>query len=433
MQPRLAAAAVCTLLGAACSSDSSDGVPSMPTYYEDVKPILGAKCTGCHLAGGIAPFALTSYAEAKEHGPEAQLNVEAGLMPPWPPNPECNEYFADRSLTEVQKATISAWVDGGMPEGDPANEGDAVPVETLQLSRTDLTLGLAAPFTTSATADAPDEYRCFVLPLPAEYTTTKYVTGLRAVPGDPRVVHHVIAFYAAPDEVATYQDLDANEAGPGYTCFGASGGPSRTMLGGWAPGSLGSDFPAGTGLAIEPGGAVILQVHYNVAAAGPQPDQTELWLKIDDSVTQVAQLLPWANPQWLSGGMPIPAGETDVMHAFAFDASVLTGGSDFTIYSAALHQHNLGTRNLATIERATGGSECLLQIDDWDFHWQGSYGLRQPTTFHAGDQLRVECHWDNSAANQPIINGVAQEPQDVNWGEGTGDEMCVGFFYVTAD
>lgn len=66
----------------------------------------------------------------------------------------------------------------------------------------------------------------------------------------------------------------------------------------------------------------------------------------------------------------------------------------------------------------------MLQIDDWDFHWQGSYGFRQSEIVRRGDQVSIECHWDNSPANQH--DGGA--PKNVNWGEGTGDEMCVGFF-----
>ncbi len=48
-----------------------------------------------------------------------------------------------------------------------------------------------------------------------------------------------------------------------------------------------------------------------------------------------------------------------------------------------------------------------------------------------GDQLAVECHWDNSSANQPIVNGLPQVPRDVNWGPNTSDEMCVGGIYLS--
>ena len=63
----------------------------------------------------------------------------------------------------------------------------------------------------------------------------------------------------------------------------------------------------------------------------------------------------------------------------------------------------------------------------WDFHWQGSYALKVPTRVQAGDSLSIECHWDNSAKNQP--GGIA--PRELNWGEGTDDEMCLGFLYIT--
>lgn len=434
--PHLLALSTSLLLAAACGGTEDGagddvGPADSPTYFQDVKPIVDAKCMSCHADAGIAPFALGTYAEVSEHGPEAELNIAAGLMPPWPPNPDCNDYLADRSLTEEQKATFSAWVEAGMLEGDADNEAPPLDVEATGMSRVDMTMAMTADYTPQTTADYPDEYRCFVMPFPDTMTATQFVTGFRAAPGNPKVVHHVIAFYAAPGEVAQYQALDADEPGDGYKCFGGSGGPSRVMLGGWAPGSLGQDFPAGTGLQIEPGAAVVMQVHYNVLTAGAEPDRTGVELRIDDSVDTVAEIMPWANPQWLSSdSMRIPAGEADAMHAFEFDASLVMGGG-FTVYSAASHQHSLGSHNKLTIERAAGGSDCLLQVDDWNFHWQGSYGLREPVQFQSGDKMRVECHWDNSPENQAMIGGEQMPPQDVYWGESTTEEMCLGFFYIT--
>jgi hypothetical protein len=48
-----------------------------------------------------------------------------------------------------------------------------------------------------------------------------------------------------------------------------------------------------------------------------------------------------------------------------------------------------------------------------------------------GDQLSIECHWNNSAANQPLVDGKKLEPRDVDWGESTTDEMCLGLLYVS--
>lgn len=399
------------------------------TYYQDVKPLVDAKCVGCHSDDGIAPFPLTTYDELVEMAGVALVNVENKAMPPWPPNPDCNDYFADRSLSDDQIALFKAWVEGGRVMGDPAAAAPPLDTEQIRLSRVDKTLTMPVEYTPQTTTDNPDDYRCFVIPWTE--TATKYITGFRALPGNPKVVHHVIAFYAPPNQVATYRGLDDAEAGAGYTCFGGTGGPSRAWVGAWAPGSLGSDMPANTGLQIEPGSAIILQVHYNVVAAGPEPDLTSVELKLDDAVGKVATIQPWANPNWIDSQlMRIPAGEPDVMHSFEFDTTLVTGGS-FTIWSAGLHMHTLGTRATASIVRADGTSECLLQIDDWNFRWQGSYALRTPPVFNRGDKLRVECHWDNSPANQPLVGGQPQVSEDVYWGEGTSDEMCLSAFYIT--
>jgi hypothetical protein len=433
----LGTAALGFLAVAACGSDGGSGDPpdappsAERTYYQDVKPIVDAKCTMCHVAGGIAPFPLDSFAEIVDRASVVKEEIAAGTMPPWPPNDDCNDYVGNRSIDDAQRQTIIDWVDQGAKPGDPANPGAPLDVEQIALSRVDRTLEMPVDYTTTATALAPDDYRCFVLPW--QETGTKYVTGFRATPGDARIVHHVVAFLAEPGQVATYNALDAAEAGVGYTCFGGSGGPSMTLVGTWVPGQLGSDFPAGTGLRINEGSAIILQVHYNVTTTQPGPDRTSLEFKLDDTVTKVARTLPFANPTWLSNpaSMLIPAGASDHVHQFQINPSLFLGYSTFDIYAAGLHMHQLGTRAKLELVPGDGSpNKCVLQIDDWNFHWQGSYGLRQPMRFSPGDQLRIECHWDNSPEHQPIVNGQQQPPRDVTWGEGTSDEMCLGGFYV---
>ena len=42
-----------------------------------------------------------------------------------------------------------------------------------------------------------------------------------------------------------------------------------------------------------------------------------------------------------------------------------------------------------------------------------------------GDSFRIRCVYDNSAANQPVIDGVQITPTALSWGDGTLDEMCL--------
>jgi hypothetical protein len=80
--------------------------------------------------------------------------------------------------------------------------------------------------------------------------------------------------------------------------------------------------------------------------------------------------------------------------------------------------HEYGSRASIAILRANGDVDCLLHIEDWDYAWQGEYWLAQPVTVRFGDRLYVECHFDNSAANQPGDGA----PRDLWWGD--DKEMC---------
>ena len=417
------------LLVAGCHSSSSTGTSSSElTYWKDIKPIADQKCIGCHTENNIAPFTLESFSDFKSETDKVRVAVANHVMPPWPPGDGCSEYQDDRSLTDEQIATITGWIDQGAKEG---NQSDYKATQLLSggLTRVDQTLQLAQPYLPTL---SPDEYRCFVMDWPA--TTDKYITGFRANAGNAPIVHHVIAFLAAPADVAAYQQLDDADPAPGYVCFGGPGGPNggagAHWLGAWAPGSLGSDFPAGTGLKVPAGSKVILQVHYNLTNNNHLPDQTSVDFKLEDSVQKEALIQPWANPQWIQQKtMVIPAGAGDQMYSWTLDPSaywgyitnnVLPSGAPVTMYTGSLHMHTRGRRANLSIIHADGTKECMLDIPRWDFHWQGAYAFKQPKTFAPGDQLYLECHFDNSDSTM-----------ERNWGEGTDDEMCLGGFYVT--
>jgi hypothetical protein len=305
----------------------------------------------------------------------------------------------------------------------------------------DLTLPMPQPY--APRRDNGDDYRCFLLDWP--YEGDRFVTGFRAKPGNAKVVHHVIAFLVTPEpeRVRKYEELDAADPGEGWTCYGAPAPNERSIgwLGAWAPGGLGSDTPAGTGIRVKQGSKIALQVHYNTTqATAADTDLTAVELKIDEKVEREAFILPWTNPLWVTNAMPmkIPAGAPDTTHQFSFEPTgryvptvtngVIAAGEAFDVHSASLHMHALGTSAVLEIERTKAQeTECMLKIDRWDFDWQNSYRFAAPKRVEAGDKLRIECHWDNTTAKQKYRS----EPQDVTWGEGTGDEMCLGILYIS--
>ena len=407
--------------GGSGGGESQTAPGAAVTYHKDVAPILADRCVGCHTEGGIAPFSLERFEDVSAVRGAVREAVVTRTMPPWLAGQGCNDYTGDPSLGDDQIAAIAAWVDAGGPEGDPADAPHDDTPEAPTLSRVDRTLSMTEAYTPVGA----DDYRCFLLDWPED--APSYVTGFRANPGDATTVHHVIAFLVSPDQAAAFDALDQNEAGPGYTCFGGPGNgndPGTAWIGAWAPGSAGGDLPAGTGIEVLPGSKIALQVHYNTAHGDPGPDMTSIDVKLDAAVEKEAHWQFWADPVWVyGGGMDIPMGDADVTHAFSSDPTgYMSGGKPMTIHSTALHMHTRGTKATLGVKRAAGAEECLLDIPRWDFHWQLNYALEQPVHVAPGDELSIACHWDNSAGTK-----------DLAWGEGTGDEMCLGAVYVTAD
>jgi hypothetical protein len=72
----------------------------------------------------------------------------------------------------------------------------------------------------------------------------------------------------------------------------------------------------------------------------------------------------------------------------------------------------------------------LIYIDDWDFHWQGTYTFARPVPLPGGTRIDVDAVYDNSPANR---KNPSAPPRAVGWGEATTDEMCIAFIRVTVD
>jgi hypothetical protein len=416
--------------GADSSSTSSDLDPADVTYWADVKPIVDARCGGCHVEGGVAPFALTTYDEVRPYGEGIAIAVESGQMPPWPAGPECNTYAHDPSLTAEQIETIRAWVDLDRPEGDPVDEGAALPSTALELPRIDLTAQMAEPHVPVAEdAGGYDEHRCFLVDFPADETL--FLRGYAVRPSNRAAAHHLVVRIVGPDDVAELESRDAMDDAYGWPCDAGTGmsGGGGALLGAWVPGGGASIFPEGTGLRMPAGAKLLLNMHYNLVMGDDSPDQTAIDFMVESSVEREGQSVFVLDPTWPIGdNMLIPAGDPSVVHEADFGTALLGGAVD--VYSVGMHIHTLATSGSVTIERANGDDDCLVDIPKWDFGWQLFYELQSGVRIESGDRLWLRCEWDNSAGNQQVIDGEPRTPVDVTWGEDTFDEMCMAILYA---
>src|SRR5262245_21079767 len=113
--PVLAGLAIPVLVGCSGSDAPSVAGPTTgPTFHKDVEPTVQKHGQSCHSAGRIAPFTLTSYADAKLAAGSMVAQTQARTMPPWGAfeTDECKPRFGwqdDKRLSEAEIATIAAW------------------------------------------------------------------------------------------------------------------------------------------------------------------------------------------------------------------------------------------------------------------------------------------------------------------------------------
>ncbi len=413
-------------------SPCTPAAPAAPaadlTWHRDIRPMIEARCAPCHSPGNIGPLPLRTYEEVAAVKEAVAAAVLAGRMPPWQPASCCNQFRDDMSLDATEVANLEAWVQRGAPQGDPSEYPGPQPT-TGGLSRADVQLRMPEPYTARPEAGHFDDYRCFALDWPLD--APAFVTGLNPLPGARDAVHHIVLAYAEGDDAKWWDEQDAGDGRPGVPCEGGLGDVRFTgILGGSL---LGGDFPPGIGTRIEPGAKIIMDVHYSLSAADEIVDQTgvQMMVEPEGAALQPTQTLIIANPLWLlSDGMRIEAGAKSQRFRYQYDPRGYTKAKPVLLHGFTPHMHAFGRSMVASIVRKDGKIDCLTDIQDWDFGWEQPLWFAEPIRLDVGDELYISCTFDNSADNQPIIDGRRIEPRDIAWGTDQQD-MCVGFLSFT--
>ncbi|MEN9798349.1 MAG: hypothetical protein RL653_2045 [Pseudomonadota bacterium] len=414
MTPRHALLLAATLLSAAGCGKGGGGTPDAgPTWYQDVQPLVQARCQSCHVAGGIGPFALTTFEEAKPRAGMMAASVQSRAMPPWMPSDTCSlsgkpapAYKDSRALTDAEISAFVEWAAAGAPEGDKATQV-TVDAAIPSLKDASATLEPSEDFIPPSDA-AGDVYRCFPLGTLTELTD---VTALEVLPGVAAQVHHAILYAGKASEVAA---RDAESPGIGWPCYGGPDLPSDGMfVGAWAPGTPPTEYPVGTGVRIGSNGydTFVMQVHYNLANVGGvgKPDRTKVKVRYAEQlVSRPAYLVPVTKHNF-----KIPPGAMNYTASSTDDNPL---GLPLYVWGVFPHMHQMG-KSISVYDEAD--SQCLVDIPRWDFHWQQGYMFKQPMEVSPTQKVRLRCTWDNPT------------DREVTWGENTNDEMCLAFLYLT--
>src|SRR5580692_3109009 len=95
-----------------------DVITTRITFSKEISRLINKRCATCHHEGGSA-FSLMTYEEARPWAKAIKEEALERRMPPWEAVKGFGEFRDDRGLTQEELETISSWVEGGAPEGDP--------------------------------------------------------------------------------------------------------------------------------------------------------------------------------------------------------------------------------------------------------------------------------------------------------------------------
>jgi len=127
---------VCFSFGFGFAVRAHDVITTKLTWDREISRIVLLRCAGCHHPGGRA-FSLMTYAEARPWAVAIKEEVLFRRMPPWGAVKGFGEFRNDVGLTGEQIEWITAWVVGGVPEGDVADleANPKIPEAALPISR----------------------------------------------------------------------------------------------------------------------------------------------------------------------------------------------------------------------------------------------------------------------------------------------------------
>ena len=340
------------------------------TYSRHVAGILQRNCQECHRPGQIGPMPLLTYEDASAWSSMIREVVAEKRMPPWHADPRHGKFSNDRSLSKNDYDTLLAWIDQGCPRG---NDQDAPAArqfpENWTIGKPDVVFTMPRDFTVpAATPKGGVRYQNFLVP--TNFTEDQWAQAIEVRPGSKATVHHILVYMAEGRKKGATPD-----------------GIGRGLLGAYAPGDLGTVFPAGTAKKIPKGSTLVFQVHYTPNGI-EQTDRSSIGIVFAKE------------PPRNQASTRAIAQQTAVHSAGDRQPCAVGSASTFKeetlLWSLFPHMHLRGKSFEYKVVFPDGKTQTLLSVPKYDFNWQVSYRLAEPLKMPAGSRIECRALFDNS-------------------------------------
>ncbi len=390
------------------------------TFSRDVAPIIQKNCQLCHSPGGIGPMPLITYEHARRDGPLIKQMVQAREMPPYQYDAHIGiqELQHDWRLSEKDIETIVQWVDGGMPEGDPAEMPPAPKLPDASAYRLAENYGPPDLIVKASkyTVPAIGQDRWWRPSVPSGITTDRCIKAVETKPSiaGRAVTHHANSIFVP----------GTSTAGPDAV---GGGGPGSVRLSEYALGKIGEVVPADACRIAPAGSNVLFDIHYFPNGKEIVDDQLEIgiWFHGPEVTPQTRhrQTLGLYGLQSGSGDFEIePHGTllTQGFHRFT---------TPVRIDSWQPHGHLRLVAKRLEVLYPDGRRETLSMVSNWNPGWHHSHVYEESAAplLPAGSVIINTAWYDNTGKN--FYN--PDPDQWVGIGDRTTDEMSHAWMAVT--
>lgn len=394
---------------ASAASDGSNVIYSaalahqqqLPSYEQDIAPIIEQNCAACHRESGIAPFAMDSHTMLQGWSPMIREVVMTKRMPPGQIDPHIGNFQNDMVLSDADAQKLIHWIDAGSPRDgstDPLAE-ISWPESEWAFGEPDLVIDIP-PQEVPATG-VLDYYNVMV---DVDLDEDRWVRASQYIPGDHTVLHHTLHSIIPPG------------ARRGGSLLGGDD-PDRPGIAPYIPGQSPRMEQPNTGGLLKAGTRIAMQMHYTTNGRATVDDsRIGVWFYPQGFVPEERMSGACAchfTPTWEN----IPPYDPD----YEMTQSIVID-DDAYIFSFTPHMHFRGKRMRFYATFPDGNTEEMLNIANYNYNWQLAYTLEEPRFVPAGTKITAVGAFDNSAQNRMNPDPARSVP----WGLQSWDEMFFG-------
>ena len=331
------------------------------TLTLSIAPILQDHCVQCHHAGGMAPFSVETFEQARPWAKSIARAVANKDMPPFHADGPIGKWVDDPRLTDAEIETVIAWTNA--PER----------YESLAYTRPvpSLPSGEALWVSMQVDGGGVDSSKVNIIRNPI-VRPVKVSAFLWTQTGPP--IHH-----------ASIQRKD-------------DGMRNVIPLSQYLPNGGGARVPDGYAVTIHPTNDLRAPIH-----VGPTNEPGTLTATVYLEAAQLDALeLP--EPFTLSvehvGEIPPQGGYTQTIQRVA--------ECDMLIRAYTVHMHAIGESARLYVD----GDE-VFAVPRYDENWQRTYVLAEPLSIGAGSLLKAELNWNNEGS-EPVGYGPLST-EEMGW------------------